>query len=181
MRTSKRSITSVMALAIATSAAFGVSACGHDSSAAQGVTGTTATATARSTVPGQVLVERFNQVKSCGPSIGFDGRAVEDQIHDYLPQLSDTVDRLAEVTPRGDAAFLDHEVDQIAYYRNLVWTQMVVGVHNHDPNMDILLQAQSDSWKQFLDHTVVELKRGKDMPDESLDGLYPNLDHPCAS
>ncbi|UEA22775.1 hypothetical protein LK464_14925 [Mycobacteroides abscessus subsp. abscessus] len=95
-----------------------MSACNQSDGSGRRATG--ATATPHNTVPGQALVERLNQVKSCGPHIGFDGRAIEDKLGNQLPQLSVVADRLAEVTPRGDTVFIDHQVDQIAYYRNVV-------------------------------------------------------------
>lgn len=159
----------------AASVAFGVSACNQSDGSGRRATG--ATATPHNTVPGQALVERLNQVKSCGPHIGFDGRAIEDKLGNQLPQLSVVADRLAEVTPRGDTVFIDHQVDQIAYYRNVVWSEMVVGVHDNDPNMDILLHADKDSWERFLNHTVVELEQGKDIPDADVDGLFPPQDN----
>lgn len=168
----------LMALALAASVSLGLSACGHSST----VHGSpAATTTSHNTVPGQVLIERLNQVKSCGPSIGFDGRAIEDKLGNQLPQLSVVADRLAEVTPHGDTAFINNEVDQIAYYRAVVWSEMVVGVHDNDPNMDLLLQADKDSFNRFLDHTVVELEQGKNIPDPDIDGLFPPQNNPCSS
>ncbi|SKW49187.1 Uncharacterised protein [Mycobacteroides abscessus subsp. massiliense] len=115
----------------------------------------------------------------CGPHIAFDGRAIENQLGDQLPKVAPTADRLAEVTPHGDAAFLDRKVDQVAYYRNVTWSRMVDMVAEKDSSLDILLPAATQSWDRFLNHSIEEMEAGKDIPDQ-IDGEFPYKDNPCA-
>lgn len=164
------------AITLAAGAVLALSGCGHNAPTQNPAAPTTTAQPAG--MPGKVLVQRFSQVYGCGPYIAFDGRAIEDQLGDQLPKVAPTADRLAEVTPHGDAAFLDRKVDQVAYYRNVTWSRMVDMVAEKDSLLDMLLPAATQSWYRFLNHSIEEMEAGTDIPDP-IDGEFPYKDNPC--